>query len=171
MWQWNGERRPPWAVEPGPDQESVWDYPRPPRLERVSRPVRVELEGLVIARSDRAWRVCETASPPVYYLPPEDLERSRISPAPGASFCEWKGQAVYWAVEGEGHRVEQAGWSYPRPTPAFAAIRDFLSFYPGRLECYVGGDRVAPQPGGFYGGWVTPELVGPWKGEPGTGGW
>lgn len=164
-------RRPDTAVEPGPGQESVWDYPRPPRVEPVHGPVRVELDGTVIAETSRALRVCETASPPTYYIPPEDVDVDRLRPSPHRSVCEWKGSAVYWTVATEGASAVDAAWSYPNPTQGFEAIKDHLAFYPQKVDAWVGDERVRPQPGSFYGGWITPELVGPFKGEPGTEGW
>jgi len=151
---------------------SVWDFPRPPRLEQVARPVRVEFGGQVIAATTRALRVCETASPPTYYLPREDVELGVLTEAPGGSFCEWKGIATYWTVRAGSHEAPSAAWSYRSPSPRFALLRDHLAFYPGRMDaCYVGDARVLPQPGGFYGGWITPDVTGPFKGEPGTGHW
>jgi uncharacterized protein (DUF427 family) len=150
----------------------VWDYPRPPALERVEHIVRVEFGGEVVAESGAALRVCETASPPCYYLPPGDVRTELLEPAPGRSVCEWKGVAGYWSLRVHDAVSEQAAWSYPDPTSAFAALRDHLAFYPGRVDaCWVGEDRVKPQPGRFYGGWITPNLVGPFKGEPGTEWW
>lgn len=172
MWEYNGRTRPPFAVTPQPGQESVWDYPRPPRLIEDARRVIVRDGAGVIADTRRAVRVQETASPPTFYLPPEDVDQSRLLAGPGSSHCEWKGAAVYWSViRPDASPLEAVGWSYPRPTPAFAAIAGWLSFYPGRLHCEVAGERVRPQPGGFYGGWLTDEIVGPVKGEPGTGHW
>ena len=172
MWQHIGQRRPPFALEPGPGQESVWNYPRPPRLAPQPGEVVVRFAELEIARSTRAVRVLETASPPTVYLPPEDVNAALLVPAAGGSFCEWKGEAAYWTVRDRaGHEVRDAGWSYPQPTPAFAAIAGWLSFYPAKLECFIDGERVRAQGGGFYGGWVTDRIVGPWKGEAGTGGW
>lgn len=159
-------------VPPGPGRESVWDYPRPPRVERVQKTVRVEFAGQVVAESRKALRVCETASPPCYYIPPGDVRVELLCAEDQRSYCEWKGVARYWSLRVGEREVKQAAWSYPRPTSGFAAIRDHLAFYAGRVDaCWVGEDRVTPQPGGFYGGWITPELVGPFKGEPGTGGW
>ena len=159
-------------VKPGPGQESVWDYPRPPRLEAARRPVRVMFAGRVIAESSRAQRVLETSHPPVYYLPPGDVRLDCLEPATGQSFCEWKGMARYWTVVVGNERAEKVAWSYPDPTPAFAAIRDYLAFYPHQMEaCYVGDERVQAQEGGFYGGWITSDIVGPFKGAPGTWGW
>jgi uncharacterized protein (DUF427 family) len=170
MWQYRGQERPPFAIEPGPGQESVWDYPRPPALVPDARPIEVWAATTRIAATTRAVRVLETAGPPTFYIPPDDVARAALVRASGSSFCEWKGVASYWALAvapGAG----AIGWSYDDPTPAFEAIRGWLSFYPGRVACSVAGERVRPQPGGFYGGWVTDEIVGPFKGEPGTGRW
>ena len=167
-WRNTGTARPDFAVEPGPGQESVWDYPRPPRLAPDEREVVVRAGEQEIARTRAGVRVLETASPPTFYLPPDDIRMDRLEPAPGSSFCEWKGEAGYWRLRGAD---EPVGWSYEKPFPEFEAIRSWLSFYPALVECRVDGARVAPQPGRFYGGWVTPELVGPFKGEPGSEGW
>ncbi|MCU0492465.1 MAG: DUF427 domain-containing protein [Chloroflexaceae bacterium] len=168
-------------VAPGPGQESVWDYPRPPRLEPVDKQIRIVLGGVEIANTRRAYRVLETSHPPSYYLPPDDMRRESISPAAGGSFCEWKGQASYWTISANGLTLPAVAWSYENPSQAFAAIRGFLACYAGPFEaartgfagdgCYVDGLLVTPQPGGFYGGWITPEIVGPFKGGPGTMGW
>jgi len=171
MWQWVGEGRPPFAVAPALGQESVWDYPRPPRVAADLREVIVKLGDTVVARTRRALRVLETASPPTFYLPIADVKMPLIEPATGSSHCEWKGVARYFSVRVEHDLRTAVGWTYPDPHPEYAALRDHLSFYPGRIECTVDGVRVAPQPGTFYGGWVTPELVGPFKGEPGSGSW
>jgi uncharacterized protein (DUF427 family) len=168
LWKHTGARRPDFAVDPGPDQESVWDYPRPPAIVDDSREVEVRDGERRIAITRAAVRVLETASPPTFYLPPDSLEAGALVPTEGASFCEWKGAARYWALEG---RSEPVAWSYPSPSQRFARLRDYVSFYPGKLECFVAGERVQPQPGGFYGGWLTAEIVGPVKGEPGTGHW
>ncbi len=169
---YDGGVRPPFAQTPADGQESVWDYPRPPRVAPDRREILVIAGGTTIARTSRAVRILETASPPTVYLPPGDVRMDLLTRTEGRSFCEWKGSAVYWNVllPGAGP-IERAGWSYPQPMPPFDAIRDYVSFYPGRLACFIGGVRVAPQPGGFYGGWLTPEIVGPVKGEPGTEGW
>lgn len=157
---------------PGPGQESVWDYPRPPRIERVEAEVRVECAGVAVARSRRALRVLETASPPTYYVHPADVRCDLLELDDAETFCEWKGAARYWSLEVEGQRVAQAAWSYASPDEGFAAIRDHFAFHAGRVGgCFVGGVRVEPQPGEYYGGWVTPDLVGPFKGEPGSEGW
>ena len=158
--------------QPGPGQESVWDYPRPPRVEQVSERVRITFNGVEVADTSRAWRVLETSHPPVYYIPPEDLKREFLERSPRRSFCEWKGRASFVTLR-VGRRVaENVGWFYPEPVPAFESIRDHLAFYAGPMDCcMVGGEQVRPQPGGFYGGWVTSKVVGPFKGEPGTEFW
>jgi len=168
MWKNTGKGRPEFANEPGPGQESVWDYPRPPSLVPDPRLIEVRAGGRLLISTRQAYRVLETASPPTFYLPPEKLEPDVLVSTSGRSYCEWKGEAVYWALEGS---AEAVAWSYPEPTPAFLPIRGYLAFYPGRVECYVAGERVRGQPGGFYGGWITDEIVGPVKGEPGTGHW
>ncbi len=168
MWQYTGVERPSFAEEPGPGQESVWDYPRPPALVTSDKLVVVEAGGVELARSSRCFRVLETASPPTWYIPAEDVNFEALVHAPGSSFCEWKGAASYWALATGG---EEVAWSYPDPSPRFVAIRDAVGFYPGRVACTVDGERVRPQPGHFYGGWVTDDIVGPVKGEPGTGHW
>jgi uncharacterized protein (DUF427 family) len=141
--------------------ESVWDYPRPPRIEPSSKRVRVRLGGAVIADTVRAHRVLETSHPPVYYAPLEDVAPGSLEPSRGpGSFCEWKGEATYFdVIGGDGRRVERAAWTYPDPTPAFEAIRSTVAFYPGLMdECTLDGEVVEPQKGGFYGGWITSDL-------------
>lgn len=153
--------------------EDVHAYPRPPRLEPVAHEIRIVFGGAVVARTTAAWRVLETTHPPTYYLPPDafapgTLERG----SPRRSICEWKGAAVYWSVRGGDRVAADVGWSYPDPTPPFAAIRDHVAVYAGPMDaCFVGDEQVTPQPGGFYGGWVTSNLAGPFKGGPGTAGW
>ncbi len=169
MWKYSGQQRPDFADEPGPAQESVWDYPRPPALVDCDQLVEVRHAGQVIASTRRGKRVLETASPPTVYIPPDDINFDLLVRVPGSSYCEWKGAAEYWALaDGSGPAI---GWSYPDPTPAFRAIAGWLCFYPGRVECTLDGERVRPQEGGFYGGWVTDAIVGPWKGQPNTGHW
>ena len=159
-------------VEPGPDQESVWDYPRPPVLEDSDRHVQVELGGETIVDTHRAKRVLETSHPPVFYVPPEDIREGALRPASHHTSCEWKGQAHYFTVTA-GDRVEaDAAWAYADPTPDFAPIKNYVAFYPSRMDrCLVDGEEVRSQPGDFYGGWITDDVVGPFKGDPGTMGW
>ena len=162
----------PQAVTPGPGQESVWDYPRPPRLEPARRRIQIVFNGETIVDTDQGWRVLETSHPPVYYVPPEAIRPGVLQPGEGRSFCEWKGEARYYTVEVGERRAVNAAWTYPQPTPAFAAIKDYVAFYAGPMDrCLVDGEEVRPQPGGFYGGWITDDVVGPFKGEPGTRGW
>ena len=162
----------PTPIKPAPGQESVWDYPRPPRLEATNKHIQIIFNGVVIADTRRARRVLETSHPPVYYLPPEDIQMAYLSPAAGSSLCEWKGAARYYNLEVNGRRVERVAWSYPDPTPSFAAIKDHIAFYAAPMDaCLVDGERARPQPGEFYGGWITGDIVGPFKGEPGTRGW
>ena len=171
-WRRLPRERPARIVAPGPGQESVWDYPRPPRLERDGRRIRVERGGVVLAETTAAYRVCETSSPPTFYLPPGDVRTDLLEPSAHTTLCEWKGRARYWSVCTPDGVVENAAWSYPEPFPEYAALRDHLAFFPARMDaCWVGDARVTSQPGGYYGGWVTPEIVGPFKGEPGTEGW
>lgn len=170
MWKHRGQQRPPFAEEPGPGQESVWDYPRPPVLAPERRAVEVLASDRRLAYSENALRVLETASPPTVYVPPEAVVSALLRPVPGQSFCEWKGQAQYWGLAGD-DTLQAIGWSYPDPSPDFAEIRGWLSFYPGRVVCLLNGERVRPQGGNFYGGWVTDDIAGPWKGSPDSGGW
>ena len=164
--------RRPIPIVPGPDQESVWDYPRPPRLEAVSKRLRVIVEGVVLAETLRGFRTLETSHPPVYYFPPEDVQRAMLERSARRSFCEWKGQAVYYHIR-VGHRwLQDVAWSYPVPTLTFAPLVDHLAFYSAPMDgCYVEEERVTPQPGIFYGGWITTDIVGPFKGEVGSEGW
>ena len=159
-------------IEPGPGQESVWDYPRPPRVEDVPQHIQVVFHGVTIADTRAAKRVLETSHPPTYYLPQEDVRMDYLTQVSGGSFCEWKGRARYYTVDVGQRKAERAAWSYPDPTPGFLAIKDHIAFYAGPMDaCTVDGERVEPQPGGFYGGWITANIVGPFKGGPGTMGW
>ncbi len=159
-------------IEPGPGQESVWDYPRPPKLEPSSRLVRVMFNGEVVAETRNSLRVLETSHPPVYYIPPDEIRTKLLERSSRSSFCEWKGRARYHTLKVGDRRSADAAWSYPDPTPRFEPIRDYLAFYPSRVdECTVDGEVVRSQPGDFYGGWITLEIVGPFKGDPGTMGW
>lgn len=159
-------------ITPDPGQESVWDYPRPPRIEDTSKNIRVIFNGVVVAETYRAKRVLETSHPPVYYIPPEDIKMEYLVRASLTSFCEWKGRAAYYTLSVGDKQAENAAWYYPDPTPGFEAIKGHLAFYPHLMDaCYVDGERVQAQAGGFYGGWITQDIVGPFKGEPGTWGW
>ena len=152
--------------------ENVEAYPRPPSLEPVALRLTVRLAGHVIAQTDRGLRVCETYHAPTYYFPPGDIADGVLSPAGGSSVCEWKGRAAYWTVTVGDTVRPRAAWCYPEPTPAFAALRNRVAFYAAPMEeCRVGDLVVTPQPGDFYGGWVTPNLTGRIKGAPGTLGW
>ena len=170
-WKYRGDVRPDFAIAPEEGQESVWDYPRPPKIDPDNRKVLVEIQSEIIAESTSTIRILETSSPPVFYIPEKDIDLSKLKEGTGSSLCEWKGPAKYWNVITDSEVLENVGWSYPAPFPGYEEIRDYISFYPAKLECYVDGERVLPQPGGFYGGWVTSEIVGPFKGEPGTGRW
>ena len=162
----------PLPDKPGPGQESVWDYPRPPRVVETSKHIRVVFNGMTIAETRRAQRVLETSHPPVYYVPPEDVRMAYLREASGSSWCEWKGRARYYDVVVQGKKAERAAWAYPDPRKGFESIKDHVAFYAGPMDgCYVDGERVTPQPGGFYGGWITSDVVGPFKGDPGTRGW
>ena len=159
-------------IEPAQGQESVWDYPRPPGLEDVDKKVKVVFGGVTLAYTTRAKRVLETSHPPVYYIPPEDVRMELLEPSAGSSHCEWKGRASYYDVTTEQRTERQAAWFYPDPTPPFAGLEDYVAFYSNRMDaCWVGGQKVEAQEGDFYGGWITPDIVGPFKGAPGTWGW
>ncbi len=159
-------------VPPGPGQESVWSYPRPPRVERVTRRIEIVFNGVTIAATNRAYRVLETSHPPTYYLPRADLEMACLSPSGQTSLCEWKGESRYFDISVGDRRVSGAAWSYPNPRPDYLEIAGHLAFYCHAMDrCTVGGETARPQPGRFYGGWVTDDIVGPFKGEPGSLGW
>jgi uncharacterized protein (DUF427 family) len=159
-------------IQPGPGQESVWDYPRPPRLEPSTRHIQVIFNDIILADTRRAWRVLETSHPPIYYIPPEDIQMQYLQRSRRGSFCEWKGQAAYYSITINDKHADDAGWYYPTPTPDFRPITNFIAFYPQLMDrCTIDGEVVTPQPGGFYGGWITSDIVGPFKGGPGTWGW
>ena len=170
MWQHTGQKRPVFAAIPEPGQESVWDYPRPPALVPDDRLVEVYNAEELVVSSSSTYRVLETAHPPSFYMPPQDVNWELLGSAPGSSVCEWKGAAQYWRLSSN-PESGAVGWSYPAPTAAFIRIRDYVCFYPAALACYVAAERVQAQPGKFYGGWVTGEIVGPFKGERGSGHW
>ncbi len=165
------QRPGPHPINPG--QESVWDYPRPPRCEKSSARIEIIFAGELIASTSNAYRILETSHPPSFYLPPADVNPDFIRPSGRRpSFCEWKGLAVYWTVEANGQSARDVAWSYPKPTPGYEAIADHVAFYPAAMDsCCVDGELVIPQPGGFYGGWITSDVAGPFKGAAGTMGW
>ena len=147
-------------------------FPRPPAIEPVPARVRVVLGGQEIAATDAAWRILETYHQQTYYIPRDAFASGVLAPSRRTSFCEWKGVASYVTLTA-GDRIEpDVGWTYPDPNPAYAALRDHVALYAGRMDaCFVGDERVVPQPGGFYGGWITSEFAGPFKGGPGTEFW
>ena len=158
--------------KPGPGQESVWDYPRPPSVELSHETVEVVLGGEVVARTTAAYRVMETSHPPTYYLPREAFVAGSLKETGGQSYCEWKGEAAYLDVHGGGKVARRAAWTYLSPTPRYAALRGMIALYPGQMDyCLVDGERVEPQPGSFYDGWITGAVSGPFKGGPGSQGW
>lgn len=155
-----------------PGQESVWRFPRPAIAEPCARHIRIVHRGLVLAETRRSVRTLETSHPPTYYIPPADIDMTRLRETARTSVCEWKGEATYVDVEVAGQAFRAAGWLYAAPTPAFAAIAGHVAFYAAPFdECTVDGERVVPQAGPFYGGWITSHVAGPFKGAPGTGFW
>lgn len=164
---------PPVTPDPvGPGQESVWDYPRPPRVEPSTEAIEIHLGGEVIARTRSSYRVLETSHPPSYYLPRDAFGDGVLRPVEGATFCEWKGQASYFDLVTPARTASRAAWTYPSPTADFEVIRDHLAVTPGLVDaCLVEGEVVRAQEGGFYGGWITSRVAGPFKGGPVTRGW
>ena len=159
-------------IEPNAGQESVWDYPRPPRLEATNKHLKIIFNGEITAETIRSFRILETSHPPVYYFPPEDVRMEFLTETANSSFCEWKGRAGYYTIEVGNKRVENAAWFYMSPTKNFAEIKNHLAFYPSKMDgCYVNEELVQVQAGDFYGGWITSEIVGPFKGGAGTWGW
>ena len=159
-------------IAPGPGQESVWDYPRPPRVEPVRERIRVVVDGVEIAASVDALRVLETAGAPVYYIPPRDIRMDLLRASTQRTYCEWKGAARYHSLVLPAREIREIAWSYPDPNAGYEEIRDHLAFYAWKVdEAWVGDELATPQPGHFYGGWVTSRVVGPFKGGPGTAGW
>ncbi|MHB8611426.1 MAG: DUF427 domain-containing protein [Candidatus Dormibacteraceae bacterium] len=152
--------------------ESVWDYPRPPRVESLGRVARVEFDGITIAHSRLALRVLETSHPPTIYFPPVDVRCELLRPSSRTTTCEWKGQASYFDIVGEHRDARSAAWNYPNPQAGYLILKDHLAFYPGQVDaCYIDDELVQPQPGDFYGGWLTAGITGPFKGGAGTTGW
>jgi uncharacterized protein (DUF427 family) len=162
----------PQRIEPGPGQESVWDYPRPPAAVPTTQRIRVVHRGIVVADTTHAIRILETSQPPAYYLPPADIAMDLVTPTSSRTACEWKGLAGYWTLRAGGDVVVDAAWSYAAPVAGYAPIAGYLAFYAQKLdECWVDDERVNPNDGSFYGGWITSGVVGPFKGAPGTLGW
>ncbi len=162
----------PERIPPGEHEESVWDYPRPPRLESFGGRIEIIFGGVKIADTRRAKRVLETSHPPVYYIPRDDLRHEHLRKSPGVSWCEWKGRARYYDLAVGDRLEERVAWSYPDPAPAFSPIKDCFAFYAGPMDaCFVNSEQAKPQPGRFYGGWITGNILGPFKGDPGSVGW
>jgi uncharacterized protein (DUF427 family) len=165
-------RRKVKRIEPGPGQESVWDYPRPPRVARSKRRAKVVFNDVVVAESDRALKVCERSGPPTYYIPEADVRTDLLVPSDNASYCEWKGAAAYFDLVVDDRTSRNAAWYYPSPKQSYRVLDRHVAFYAGRVDAaYLDEERVQPQPGHFYGGWITHEIVGPFKGAPGSFGW
>jgi uncharacterized protein (DUF427 family) len=159
-------------IEPGPGQESVWDYPRPPRVEESDRHIRVIVAETTIADTHRSKRVLETSHPPTYYIPAADVRMDLLRRSPGTTWCEWKGAASYYDVVVGDRIIPRAAWTYLDPVPQFEGIRDHIAFYASRVDqCLVDDEVVITQEGDFYGGWITSDVVGPFKGAVGTRGW
>ncbi|MEO1095687.1 MAG: DUF427 domain-containing protein [Cyanobacteria bacterium J06638_28] len=159
-------------IEPGPGQESVWDYPRPPRIEPSTRRIRVVFNNTTVADSQNTFRILETSHPPVYYIPLADVQQQYLSPVQRSTFCEWKGAAQYYTLAVGDRQINNAVWQYPNPTERFQSIHDCVAFYPSLMDaCYVDDEQVQSQAGDFYGGWITKNIVGPFKGGAGTWGW
>ena len=163
---------PKQRIEPGPGQESVWDYPRPPRLEPESRCLRIVVDGHELAKTNAALRMLETSHPPVYYFPPSDVDLKRLRAENHGTFCEWKGHAHYYSIVSGDRLINNAAWYYTQPTRRYSDLSHYIAFYPSKVdEAWVGEVQVTSQPGDFYGGWITPDIVGPFKGGAGTLGW
>ncbi len=159
-------------LKPGPGQESVWDYPVPPRAERCGRHVVVRFGDVDVADSRETVRVLERTHPPVYYVPPQHVRLELLTLNTYHTDCEYKGRASYYDISLDGRTQRNIAWVYPDPAAAFSAIRGHIAFFAGRADAaFVDGERVTPQPGSFYGGWITADIVGPFKGEPGSFGW
>ncbi|MEM6517207.1 MAG: DUF427 domain-containing protein [Bacteroidota bacterium] len=169
-WKYKGKSRPPFAIAPKEGQRSVWDFPRPPIVENVSKRVEVFSNSVCLANTLNAKATLETSHPPTYYIPEADVDLNLLVKMENkSSFCEWKGSATYWALSS--NPQAPIAWSYAKPFSEFESIKNHLAFYPQYLNCKVDGNTVIPPPGGFYAGWITSDLVGPFKGEPGTSGW
>lgn len=162
----------PQRIPPGPGQESVWDYPRPPKLEPSTKRIRIVFNSVTIVDTQKAMRMLETSHPPVYYIPPDDAQMQYFSPTPRSTFCEWKGVASYYTLAVEDKQCVNGAWYYPSPTARFADMKDYIAVYPSQMDaCYVDDEVVQSQAGDFYGGWITKDIVGPFKGGAGSWGW
>ena len=162
----------PQPISPKPGQESVWDYPRPPRIEHVSKQIRILFNSELIADTHRAKRLLETSHPPNYYIPFADIKMRYLTPSQHSTYCEWKGQASYFTLQVGNRQAKNAAWYYPEIPPEYEALSQYVGFYPGPMDaCYVGDEKVKPQAGSFYAGWITQDIVGPFKGDVGTWGW
>lgn len=170
-WQYTGQSRPEFAAAPQKGQESVWDYPRPPRLVEDTRQVIVEIDQYLLADSRRCIRLLETASPPTFYIPIQDIDTELLQKSASSSYCEWKGVASYFDFQHQSRHINNIGWHYPAAQPPYSELQDYISFYPSRTDCYVDGEKVIAQLGHFYGGWITHEIVGPFKGDDFSKGW
>ncbi len=170
-WRYRGDERPAFAEASAPGEESVWDFPRPPRQEPVAGALRVAYGMHVLAATRRGVRLLETAGAPTYYFPPEDVESTMLVDLSDQSLCEWKGLATVFCLGDQPGDLRPVGWRYDVTFPEFASIQGWFAFYPGVLACFIGEEQVQPQPGGYYGGWVTERLKGPIKGEPGSEAW
>jgi len=165
-WQYNGQSRPSFAETVGENQESVWDYPRPPIMQQVEQRMTVRHQGKLIADTSQGIRVLETAGAPTCYFPPDNVNMALIKPGDVVSLCEWKGAAQSMLIDGV-----EVGWRYVQMFPEFSDLYLWVAFYPARIDCFIDVEKVVPQPGGFYGGWVTDNLAGPIKGSADTGHW
>ncbi len=162
----------PEPIPPTSGQESVWDYPRPPRVEDVTKHIRIIFNNLLIADTHRSKRVLETSHPPNYYIPWDDIKREYLTPTAHSTYCEWKGRANYYRLQVGDCQAINVAWDYPEIVPAYEELRGYVGFYPGPMDaCYVDSEKVQPQAGSFYAGWITPDIVGPFKGGPGSWGW
>lgn len=162
----------PNPIPPKPGQESVWDYPRPARWEDTNKHLKVICNGIVLAETNKGKRVLETSHPPTYYFPPEDIKLEHLIETSKKGFCEWKGIYQYYDVSIGDKYIKNAAWRCVEPSQDFAAMQKYYSFLAGLMDaCYVNDELVTPQAGDFYGGWITADIVGPFKGEPGTWGW
>lgn len=162
----------PKPIPPSPGQESVWDYPRPPRIEDTSKPIKIIFNGEVIAETRRAKRVLETSHPPNYFIPVDDIKMEYLTPSSHSTYCEWKGRASYYTLRVGDREAKNVAWYYTKIFPAYEELIGYVGFYPRPMDaCYVDDEQVQPQPGDYYAGWITQDIVGPFKGEPGTWGW